>query len=343
MEWSYYTPKSRHYRVAEFFGVSYLLRGFGGTFLNFLTQSLDLRYKRLALLPVCSPSLNFVVRYEFWFAVSLVLRIARGLSAHPMGWLSVWPARVLTVLTTGTTRACPSSCSAYCWVALSKSVSFSKARLFVPQSKCCIMEECLRNVCVQDTWTVPRVMLSALLQFRSYRQCCGYHSDAHHVLVFSHPMRMSLGVPGVLPRTVACLITEPQVSATSAFQFPRHTLSIHGFPLQKTLYSRVGLLHRSCMSPLKGLWWSHKRWHFVRVPHRKIELHPSSVLESRYRVLNLGKYAYAILWMPPCGHRILFHPGDRRNQAVWWLNPIWTNMKWRFRPKMWRDGVLRTL
>ena len=151
MEWSYYTPKSRHYRVAEFFGVSYLLRGFGGTFLNFLTQSLDLRYKRLALLPVCSPSLNFVVRYEFWFAVSLVLRIARGLSALPMGWLSVWPARVLTVLTTGTTRACPSSCSAYCWVALSKSVSFSKARLCVPQSKCCIMEECLRNVCVQPS------------------------------------------------------------------------------------------------------------------------------------------------------------------------------------------------
>ena len=223
MEWSYYTPKSRHYRVAEFFGVSYLLRGFGGTFLNFLTQSLDLRYKRLALLPVCSPSLNFVVRYEFWFAVSLVLRIARGLSAHPMGWLSVWPARVLTVLTTGTTRACPSSCSAYCWVALSKSVSFSKARLFVPQSKCCIMEECLRNVCVKDTWTVPRVMLSALLQFRSYRQCCGYHSDARHVLVVSHPMRMSLRAPGVLPRTVACLITEPQVSVISAFRFPRHT------------------------------------------------------------------------------------------------------------------------
>ena len=45
--------------------------------------------------------------------------------------------------------ACLSSCSAYSRAALSKSVSFSKARLCVPQSKCCIMEECLRNVCVQ--------------------------------------------------------------------------------------------------------------------------------------------------------------------------------------------------
>ena len=51
-------------------------------------------------------------------------------------------------------------------------------------------------------------MLSALLQFRCYRQRCGYHSDARHVLVFSYPMRMTLGAPGVLPRTVACLITD---------------------------------------------------------------------------------------------------------------------------------------
>ena len=70
MEWSYYTPKSRHKRVVEFFGVCYLLRGFGGTFLNFLTQNLDLRDKTCYLsymLPSFSQHNSFLSLTRFQF------------------------------------------------------------------------------------------------------------------------------------------------------------------------------------------------------------------------------------------------------------------------------------
>lgn len=88
--------------------------------------------------PVCSPSLNLAVIYDFLAGVNL------DLSAQPIFCGCDRPASMLTLLTTGTSVACPSSCSAY-------SMAASNASWCLPQSKCCIMVECLKNVFVHPS------------------------------------------------------------------------------------------------------------------------------------------------------------------------------------------------
>lgn len=65
LEWSYCTSKSTHWRVAEFFSLSYQLRGFGRTFLSFLIQNLDLRYNRPAASCTCCLSFLNTTCFQF--------------------------------------------------------------------------------------------------------------------------------------------------------------------------------------------------------------------------------------------------------------------------------------